>query len=116
MSLSRDRAGGQGNPDRTSEKLDRTRPWDPSTEDYDHGKNVFHLPPFGRTPHYRTLPSLACYLMFAQGEVHVELFERQGASRWTFSELRSLDDVVELPIIGSRLALADAYAGVPGVD
>ncbi|MCP3957857.1 MAG: Uma2 family endonuclease [bacterium] len=78
----------------------------PSTEDYDHGKKFAH---------YRTLPSLASYLMFAQDEVHVELFERQAANRWAFSELRSLEDVLDLPVIESRLALADVYAAVPGI-
>ena len=44
-----------------------------------------------------------------------ELYERQAANRWAFSEFRSLEDILTLPVIGSRLALADAYAGVPGV-
>ncbi len=45
----------------------------------------------------------------------MELFERQGTNRWAFSEFRSLEDVLDLPAIGSRLALADAYAAVPGL-
>ncbi len=65
--------------------------------------------------YYRTLPSLSSYLMVAQGEVYVELFERRAMNRWAFSELKSLEDVLYLSIVGARLSLAEVYAAVPGI-
>lgn len=75
----------------------------PSTEDYDHGKKFAH---------YRTLKSLSTYLMVAQDEVRVELYERQGENRWVLSEFRDLRATLDLPAVGSKLALADVYAAV----
>jgi hypothetical protein len=63
----------------------------------------------------RSLPSLQVYLLVAQGEVHVELFERQHDNRWVFSESRNLEETLDLPVIGATLALADIYDRVPGI-
>ncbi len=78
----------------------------PSTEDYDHGKKFAH---------YRSLPSLQVYLLVAQDEVHVELFERHSDNRWILSETRDLEETLDLPMIGATLALADVYDRVPGI-
>ena len=78
----------------------------PSTEDYDHGKKFAH---------YRSLPSLRVYLLAAQDEVHVEIFERQGDNRWVLSETRDLEKTLDLPVIGATLALSDVYDRVPGI-
>lgn len=78
----------------------------PSTEDYDHGKKFAH---------YRTMPSLQVYLMVAQSEVHVELYERQPDNRWVLSETRKIDEILDLPSVGSTLALGDVYDRVPGI-
>ena len=78
----------------------------PSTEDYDHGKKFAH---------YRSLPSLQVYVLVAQEEVHVELFERQRDDRWVLSETRDVGETLELPVIGASLALADVYDRVPGI-
>lgn len=78
----------------------------PSTEDYDHGKKFAH---------YRTLTSLRTYVMIAQDEVRVEVYERQAENRWVLSELRGRSEVLDLPAIQAKLALTDVYAGVPGL-
>lgn len=78
----------------------------PSTEDYDHGKKFAH---------YRTLPSLQLYLMAAQHEVRVELFERRPDDRWILSECREVDAVLDLSAVGAALALSDVYHRIPGV-
>lgn len=78
----------------------------PSTADYDRGKKFAH---------YRTLPSLATYVMVAQEEVAVEVFERQAENQWVFSEFQSLKDTVKLPSINARLDLAEIYAAIPSI-
>lgn len=78
----------------------------PSTEDYDHGKKFAH---------YRTLPSLQLYVMAAQDEVRVELFERQKDDRWILSESRDVDAALDLSAVGATLALREVYDRVPGV-
>jgi Uma2 family endonuclease len=70
-----------------------------STEDYDRGTKFLH---------YRALPSLAEYLLVAQDRVHVEHYVRQNDS-WVLTETDRVEDVIELPSVGARLALADAY-------
>lgn len=74
-----------------------------STEDYDRGTKFVH---------YRTLPSLAEYLLVSQEERRVEHLVRQ-ASGWLLTESTSLEDVVELPSVGARLALSEIYDRVP---
>jgi Uma2 family endonuclease len=74
-----------------------------STEDYDRGTKFAH---------YRTLPSLADYVLIAQNSVHVEHFTRQGDGRWLLSETDDPAGVLDLPSIGCRLALADVYERV----
>jgi Uma2 family endonuclease len=71
----------------------------PSTESYDRGAK------FG---YYRTLPSLTEYLLIAQDRIHVEHFVRQEGG-WLMTEATQREDVLELPSIGCRLALAEVY-------
>jgi Uma2 family endonuclease len=60
--------------------------------------------------YYRTLPSFAEYLVLAQDRVHAEHWVRQqGNGGWLFTETSCLDDVLDLPSIGAKLALRDAY-------
>ncbi len=70
------------------------------------GRKVGQAPPYGR----RSLPSLQAYMLVAQAEAHVELFERRPDNRWVLSETRDLGDTIDLPVIGATLALADVYA------
>lgn len=74
-----------------------------STEDYDRGTKFAH---------YRTLPSLADYVLIAQDAVRVEHFTRQEDGRWLLSETKDRGSVLDLPSIGCRLALADVYERV----
>jgi Uma2 family endonuclease len=75
----------------------------PSTEAYDRGRKF---------EHYRAVESLADYLLVAQDRVHVDLYTRQQDGRWVLSEAGRLEDILELPSIGCRLALADLYEKV----
>lgn len=70
-----------------------------STEDYDRGTKFVH---------YRTLPSLAEYVLVSQDQVHVEHWVRQSEG-WLLTETSRREDVVDLPSIGARLSLADVY-------
>lgn len=85
------------NPRLIVEVLSRT------TEDYDRGTKFAH---------YRTLPSLADYVLIAQDRVHVEHFTKQADGRWLLSETDEQGNTLELPSIGCRLALAEVYERV----
>ncbi len=74
-----------------------------STAAYDRGEKF---------EHYRKIPSLIEYLLIAQERCLVEHYVRQPDDRWLFSEASDLQDVIELPTIGCRLALADVYEDV----
>jgi Uma2 family endonuclease len=71
-----------------------------STERYDRG---------AKFASYRTLPSLAEYVLISQDRVHVEHFVRQGSGAWLLTETDVREDSVELPSIGCALALTDIY-------
>ena len=75
----------------------------PSTEGYDRG---------GKFEHYRKLESLQEYVVIAQDRVHVEQHARQAQGQWLLSETDSTDDVITLPSIACRLAVADLYEKV----
>src|SRR2546421_1084518 len=71
-----------------------------STELYDRGKK------FG---FYRTIESLAEYLLVAQDECRVEQYLKQHDGRWLLSDYRSPEDLVELSSIQCSLALKEVY-------
>jgi len=71
-----------------------------TTETYDRG---------AKFEHYRTLASLAEYLLIAQDRVHIERFVRQGGGAWLLTETDRREEILELPSIGCALALADVY-------
>jgi Uma2 family endonuclease len=71
-----------------------------STELYDRGKK------FGL---YRTIESLAEYILVAQDERRIEQFVRQPDERWLLSEYRSLEDTVEMASIQCSLELQEVY-------
>lgn len=73
-----------------------------TTEDYDRGTKFVH---------YRTLPSLTEYLLVSQDHVHVEHYLHQSEG-WLLTETGRREDVIELPSVGARLALAAIYDGV----
>jgi Uma2 family endonuclease len=79
----------------------------PSTESYDRGKKF---------EHYRTLDSLAEYLLISQDEMLVEQFVRQAGTgaagapgAWLFTATSGRDGVVSLSSLGCTLALAEIY-------
>jgi Uma2 family endonuclease len=74
-----------------------------STEKYDRGKKFSF---------YRTIESLAEYVLVAQDEFRVEEYVRQPDGRWLLSDYRSLDAVVELASIQCTLALREVYAKI----
>lgn len=71
-----------------------------STERYDRGKK------FGL---YRTIESLAEYVLVAQDEYSIEQHVKQAGGRWLLSDHRSPADVVELTSIQCTLALREVY-------
>jgi Uma2 family endonuclease len=74
-----------------------------STERYDRGKK------FGL---YRSMESLAEYVLVAQDERRVEQYVKQTDGRWLLSDHRWPDDVVELASVQCSLALSEIYEKV----
>lgn len=71
-----------------------------STQAYDRIKK------FG---YYRTIESLAEYLLVAQDEYKVEQYVRQADKRWLLSDVRSLDSTLELASVPCVLPLKEVY-------
>ena len=74
-----------------------------STEAYDRGQK-FEL--------YRSLESLAEYLLISSQRVSAELFTRQPDGTWNLSAKNRLEEAIELKSVNCRLALADLYEKV----
>jgi Uma2 family endonuclease len=71
-----------------------------STERYDRGKKFSF---------YRTIESLAEYLLVAQDEYRVERYVRQPDGLWLLSDHRLPEDVVNLASIQCALTLREVY-------
>jgi Uma2 family endonuclease len=78
-----------------------------STKDYDRGEKF---------EHYRTLTSLAEYVLIAQDKPHFEHFVRQPDNRWLLAETNRLEDTIHLPSIACDLALAEVYDKVDTLE
>lgn len=65
-----------------------------------------------KSDYYRTLESLAEYLLVAQDKYAVEQYIRQADGRWLLTDVRGLESVVELHSVGCVLSLSDIYEGV----
>lgn len=74
-----------------------------STADFDRGTKFAG---------YRTLPSLADYLLVSQESPHVERFSRRHDGSWLLAEIDGREATLDLPSIGCRLPLADLYENV----
>ena len=74
-----------------------------STERYDRGRK------FG---FYRTIESLAEYVLVAQDECRVEQYTKQPDGRWLLTDHRSPEDSVELASIQCTLRLSEVYEKV----
>jgi Uma2 family endonuclease len=71
-----------------------------STEIYDRGTKFSF---------YRTIETLAEYLLVAQNECRVEHYVRQAEERWLLSDYRSLEETIELTSIECGIALREMY-------
>jgi Uma2 family endonuclease len=71
-----------------------------STESYDRGLKF---------EHYRSIDSLAYYLLIAQDRKHVELYERESSERWV---LTAPQDQVPFSGLNVRLDIGDIYRQV----
>lgn len=71
-----------------------------STEPYDR---------FQKFAFYRTIKSLAEYILVAQHEYRVEQYAKQTDGRWLLSDHRSPEGLVELASIQRTLALREVY-------
>jgi Uma2 family endonuclease len=74
-----------------------------STETYDRG---------AKFSYYRTLESVAEYLLIAQDEFHVEHYVRQADGRWMLADIRAPESSVGLDSIRRSLPLRDVYEKV----
>lgn len=61
---------------------------------------------------YRTLPSLAAYVLISQWEPRIEVFTRQEDGSWRFEVASGTDASIALPAINCILRLAEVYARV----
>ena len=75
----------------------------PSTESNDRGKKFAH---------YRSVESLAEYLLVSKEQPRVERFVRQASNDWLLHEATELDQTIRLPSIECDLKLSDVYANV----
>jgi len=77
----------------------------PTTESYDRGEKFAH---------YRRIPTLQEYVLFAQDRVHVERFARTGADgdQWLLTVIDDPARALELPSIGCTLGLGEVYERV----
>ncbi|MEX2140095.1 MAG: Uma2 family endonuclease [Pirellulales bacterium] len=71
-----------------------------STEAYDRGE---------KAQQYRSLESLAHYVLIASEKLHIEVHTRQANRQWLISEASDLAATIELPAINCRLSLAEVY-------
>jgi Uma2 family endonuclease len=62
--------------------------------------------------HYRRIESLREYVLVVHNRPHIDRFARGDDGKWSLNDASGLDGVLELPIIGCQLKLADVYAKV----
>ncbi len=59
--------------------------------------------------YYRTIASVAEYLLVAQNDYHVEHYTKQPDGRWLLADIRGLESRIELASVGCPLALNEVY-------
>jgi Uma2 family endonuclease len=62
-----------------------------------------------KSAYYRTIESLAEYLLVAQDECRVEQYVKQPDGRWLLADVRSRESLIVLEAIGCSLSLEDIY-------
>ena len=75
----------------------------PSTEAYDRGRKF---------EYYRTLDSLRDYLLIAQDRLSADLYMRDDNRVWRLRGVSRLEETVDAPSIGCRIAMSDLYEDV----
>lgn len=75
----------------------------PSTEDKDRGVKF---------KHYRSIPSLQEYWLFAQDQMLAERYLRKDEHTWEITIISDPDAVLDMPSIGCTLTLRDVYRRV----
>lgn len=71
-----------------------------STEKYDRGKKF---------KHYQSLDSVQAYVLVAQDEASVELFERLDDGVWRLTSARGLEATIDLPTLDCSIPLAEIF-------
>lgn len=71
-----------------------------STEAYDRGK---------KAENYRQIAGLKAYLLIAQHEPHVELYERHGDGFWFLTEVSGMESEIAIPSLELSLPLVEIY-------
>ena len=61
---------------------------------------------------YRTLDSLAVYVLVSQHTPRIETCTRQPDGAWRYDDMSGLDAVLALPVLNAQVRLADIYADV----
>jgi Uma2 family endonuclease len=62
-----------------------------------------------KSAYYRTVQSLAEYLLVSQDDYRIEQYVRRPDGHWLLTDIRGLENVVELQSISCSLALRDVY-------
>jgi len=75
----------------------------PSTEGFDRGDKFTY---------YKSIESLAEYLLIAQHRPHITQYVRQSDATWAYTEVNSLDASLFLPSLDVTLALHEVYQDV----
>ena len=74
-----------------------------STEAYDRGKKF---------EHYRTIPTLAHYVMIAQDRHSIDCFTRRADGSWLLTDCQGLDGKIQLDSIECELSAEEVYEKV----
>lgn len=63
---------------------------------------------------YSAMPSMQCYLIVAQNEPLIEVYQRSqgGGPTWEYTWYNQLSDAFEITTLGIILALSEVYEGV----
>jgi Uma2 family endonuclease len=75
----------------------------PSTEGFDRGDKFTY---------YKSIPSLAEYLLIAQHRPHITQYVKQPDGSWAYTEVNGLEKSLYLPSLGVTLHLSDVYQDV----
>ena len=59
--------------------------------------------------YYRTIESLAEYMLVAQDEYRIEQYVKQADGRWLLADIRGLESIIDLQSIDCSLVLRDVY-------